>query len=492
MHCDDKSREELLAEAGELQRRVLELEGLYKKEHSLRKKQEKALLFDSLTSLPNRTLFFNHLKQSLSLSRRRRTHVAVLFFGIDRFKLINDTLGNDVGNLLLKQVARRLRKTLRSSDIVARPGRDEFMILLPDLPKGEDAGLTAERIFDALRPPFRLKGHLLHINAAIGISLYPGDGTTPDRLIRNAYTALLEARQTPAPQYHFYCDSFNAGAFDRLLMESSLRVALEKNQFTLHYQPLIDLRSGRITGLEALLRWDHPQIGSVSPGDFIPMLDDIGLISPLTEWILISACRQNKAFQDQGLPPVRMAVNLSPRQLHEEDLPQKIALILESTGLHPKYLELELTEEALVQNLDGTSRTLAALTEMGVHIAIDDFGTGYSSLSYLRHFPINRLKIDRSFVESITTDHNNAAISRAIIVLAHSLRLRVIAEGVETEEQLRFLESLECDEVQGYLFSRPVTAESIPQLLSRAPRVAGLHEDFRFRSGSGVTAVGSP
>lgn len=462
----NRTKGELIAEVAALRQQVEELEKFKRVYEWVEGELSKAYDYDILTGLPSRTLFFNHLSQAVALAQRNNRRLAVLFFSLDRLKLINDNLGHLTGDLLLTEVAGRLATCLRKSDILARPGRNEFMILLPEINRAEDAVPVVDRIFKVVSAPIVLNGRELVVTGNIGISICPNDGASAAILIRRAYTAMLRAREKGRSVYCYYSTGLNDQAFSRLLMENNLRIALQREEFCLHYQPQADLASGRIVGFEALLRWRHPDIGVISPAEFVPIIEEIGLIAPLSEWVLRTACAQNRACREANFPPMRTAVNLSPRQLYQPGLAEIVGRVLEETGLAPHCLELELTEGALVRNVPATADTLAALNGMGVQIAIDDFGIGYSSLSYLRHFPINRLKIDKTFVDSINTDRNNEAISRAIITLAHSLRLTVIAEGVESEEQLELLRALGCDEVQGYLVSRPVSAEGLMRLLA--------------------------
>lgn len=465
----DKSRtkEALLAELAALRQRVTELEAVKREYEWVEEELTKAHYYDPLTGLPSSTLFFNHLSQAVALARRNGRQLAVLFFSLDRLRLINDNLGHQTGDLILREVASRVAACLRESDVLARPGRNEFMILLPEIARAEDVVPVAERVFAALTEPLLVQDQELVVTGNLGVSVYPNDGTSAGPLIRHAYAAMHRARDKGCDTYFFYSQRLNERAFSRLMMENSLRIALQREEFFLYYQPQMDLASGCIVGVEALLRWRHPELGLVSPAEFVPIMEEIGLIVPLSEWVLRTACAQNRAFQEVTAIPLRMAVNLSPRQLYQPGLAQIVGRVLEETGLEPQRLVLELTEGALARNVTTTVATLGALGDMGVKIAVDDFGMGYSSLSYLRHFPIDKLKIDKTFIDSIATDHNNAAISRAIIALAHSLRLDVIAEGVETEEQLEYLRVLGCNEVQGYLIGHPVSADDLSRVLAR-------------------------
>jgi len=461
-----KTKKGLLDEIAELRQRVSILE------EELRRNGERSCedvndqyCYDGLTGLPNRIPFYDFVRHAIAQASRRRQIVSILFFNLDGFKLINETFGEQTGNLLLKEVAERLKFCLRKSDVLARPGWDEFVILLPEIARVEDATVVVERIFDTLHSPFRLNSQDLYINASIGISLYPHDGSDPASLINNAYNAMKRAKENRRNDFRFYSPSVNSHAFKCLLMENSLRMAIKREEIYFQYQPKINITTGKITGMEALLRWTHPEMGAIAPDDFIPIMEEIGLTSPLSEWELITACLYNRECRERGFPAMRVSINLSSRQLSQKDLVSTVSKVLSETGTDPNQLELEITEGDIVKNIESTSKTLKQLSGMGVQIAIDDFGKGYSSLSYLRYFPLNKIKIDKIFVEGITADHSNAAISTAIVTLARNLKLNVIAEGVETVEQLDFLRGLDCDEVQGYLFSHPLSAEESLRLL---------------------------
>ena len=420
---------------------------------------------DALTDLPNRLLFKDRLSLAIAHARRNKLMLAVLLLDLDRFKLINDTLGHAVGDELLQLIAERLTNSLREDDTVARQGGDEFLLLLPEIIKIEDAAKLAQKLMEQIRQPLFIGDHELYITASMGMVLYPNDGRDIETLLKNADTAMYRAKEQGRNNYQLYTPTMNARAFERLTLENSLRRALERNEFTVYYQPKVDIQNRQVAGVEALVRWQHPELGLILPGDFIPAAEDTGLIVPIGEWVLHTACAQNKAWQDAGYPPVRVAVNLSARQFQLQNLVQTVAGVLSATGLDPNCLELEITESIAMQNAEFTIKTLNDLKEMGVQISIDDFGTGYSSLSYLKRFPINNLKIDKSFVQEINTDHDNAAIASAVIVLGQSLNLGVIAEGVETEEQLNFLREQNCDEIQGYLFGRPLPAIDMENIL---------------------------
>ncbi|MCZ6679061.1 MAG: EAL domain-containing protein [Candidatus Poribacteria bacterium] len=423
--------------------------------------------YDSLTGLANRALFMDRLPPALARANRANQMVALMFLDLDRFKTVNDTLGHDVGDLLLQAVAERLKGCLRQMDTVARLGGDEFTLILEGLSHAEDAVTVAEKILQVMAPPFILKNHEVFVSPSIGITIYPHDGDNIEDLMKSADTAMYHAKEGGRNTYQFYTKDMNLHTVDRLTLESDLRRAVEREEFLLHYQPQFSLNTGEVTGVEALIRWHHPERGLVAPSQFIPLAEETGLIIPIGEWVLRAACVQNKAWQAAGFPPVRVAINLSARQFWDKRLFETVAEVLEDTGLNPRYLGLEITEGSAMQDVDYTISASQMLKEIGVQLSVDDFGTGYSSLSYLKRFPIDMLKIDRSFVMDIPADSDDVAITTAIIALAHSLGLKVIAEGVETEDQLQFLRSLQCDEAQGFLFSRPLPAEEVTKLLSQ-------------------------
>ncbi|MBF0458167.1 MAG: EAL domain-containing protein [Nitrospirae bacterium] len=421
--------------------------------------------FDSLTDLPNRTLFYDRLSHVLGHSRRYNQMFALLFLDLDGFKFINNSLGHDIGDLLLKMVAARLPKCVRESDTVAHAGADEFVIILPLLERVQEASMVAEKILDTFSTPFYLDTHECFVGMSIGISVYPDDGDDIDALLKNSDIAMYQAKSKGGNTYQFYNPEMNSRALRRLELENNLRKALEKNEFRLQYQPKIDLNTWSVSGVEALIRWLNPQLGMISPVEFIPLAEETGIIISIGEWVLRTACAQAKHWQDLGCNGILMSVNLSARQFKSKDLVLTISNILEETGLSPDSLELELTETVVMDDAETAIKILREIKNMGIHIAIDDFGMGYSSLSYLKRFPIDCLKIDRSFVNDITTDTDDAAIATAIIAMSHSLKLRVIAEGVETNGQLEFLCALDCDEAQGYLFSKPLPVEDIETFL---------------------------
>ncbi|HWP59396.1 MAG TPA: EAL domain-containing protein [Candidatus Acidoferrales bacterium] len=452
----------ILDDTGKAQRLVL-----VARDVTERKRDEEMIrhlaYYDALTGLPNRTLFNDRLAQALAQAYRSRQMIALMFLDLDRLKAVNDTLGHAMGDRLLQAVSERLKGCLREGDTIARLGGDEFLLLLQGVAHLEDVAKVARRLLDALKPSFYCEGQELHTTASIGIAIYPNDSKDADSLMRNADTAMYRAKELGRNNYQFYSASMNESALQRLSLENSLRRALQRQEFVLHYQPQMSLATGEITGGEALIRWNHPELGMVPPVRFIPIAEESGLILPVGEWVLATASAQNKAWQKAGLKPLRVAVNLSPLHFKHKDLAETIARILEKTELDARYLELEVTESVIMQtselDSDAIVGTMLKLKETGIHVSIDDFGTGYSSLSYLKRFPVDTVKIDQSFIRDITTNPDDAAIARAIISIAHSLGLRVIAEGVETREQLDFLSAEKCDEVQGFFLSRALPAD---------------------------------
>jgi len=426
--------------------------------------------YDHLTQLPNRTLFFDRLTQALARASWHKRVVAVLFLDLDRFKVINDTLGHDVGDLLLQGVAGRLLEVVREGDTVARFGGDEFIITLVDIAEECDVNQIAEKLLHELARPFVIHGRELFVTSSIGISLYPDDGADANALIRNADASMYRAKELGKNNHQRYHPSLQVNSSRRLVLETGLRNALVRREFLLHYQPKVDIVTGRLTGMEALLRWQHPEAGLVLPLEFVPLLEETGLIVPVGAWVLQAACTQAKAWLDAGFAFQRMAVNLSARQFRQPNLSDTVVEALRTSGLHPRHLELELTESILMEHSETTLTSLRELSGMGVQLAIDDFGTGYSSLSYLTRFPIDTLKVDRSFVRDISTDGDDAAIVQAVIAMAHSLGLTVVAEGVETKEQFDFLRRNRCDEIQGNYFSRPLSAAAFALLLEEERR----------------------
>jgi diguanylate cyclase (GGDEF)-like protein/PAS domain S-box-containing protein len=420
---------------------------------------------DPLTGLPNRLLLNARAEHALARARRNEKQMAVLFLDLDRFKYINDTLGHPAGDLLLQQVAERLRKCVRDEDTISRLGGDEFTVVLEDLDDAGAASTVARKILGALSEKAVLFGREVFVTCSIGISLYPRDGEDIVTLFKNADSALYRAKDQGRDTYQFYTEELTTLAVERLELENDLRHALETGELRVHYQPQVNLRSGRITGMEALARWQHPRRGLLMPADFIPLAEETGLIVPLGEWVLRTACFQAKAWLDAGLSTAPVAVNLSPRQFRQKDLVERIAGTLQESGLPPDHLELEITEGLVMFNVEASVTLMGRLKDLGVRFSIDDFGTGYSSLSYLKRFPIDKIKIHQSFVQNITTDPEDAAISSAIISLTHSMKRKAIAEGVETDAQREFLLSHHCDEIQGHHFSKPAPADEIERLL---------------------------
>ena len=429
--------------------------------------------YDHLTGLGNRVLFQESLEGALARAHRGARPVALMFLDLDRFKAVNDTLGHASGDLLLKTVAERLRGSVRETDTVSRMGGDEFGVILEGINAGQDAAVVARKIIHALSQPFDLDGHEVVVTCSIGIAVAPS--SPGDVLVRDADAAMYRAKQQGRNNYQFYTPEMNAQAFQRLTLETNMRAALEREEFVLSYQPQVDLATGRICGAEALLRWRDPHSGLVPPDEFIHVLEDSGLIVPVGEWVLRTACAQARAWEDAGLVPIRISVNISGRQFNQDDLAGRLARILDETGLDPNYLELELTESLLMEDIAVSNAMLDELRVlMGLRLSVDDFGTGYSSLSYLKRFPLDTLKIDRSFVRDIATDRDDAAIVASIISLAHNLQLEVIAEGVETEEQLAYLREKGCDIVQGFYFSEPLPAQDLWSLLKKGEPQLGV------------------
>ncbi len=441
--------------------------------------------FDGLTGLPNRELFKEHLAQAITVAQRQEWRVAVLYMDLDEFKRINDILGYSAGDALLVTVGKRLLQSIRESDRVthgavpggghqaARFGGDEFIVVLTIAHEADDVAKVALRIKNALAQPVLLDEQEVFVTSSIGIALYPDDGEAVDTLLKNADAAMHEAKRAGKNRYRFYTQSMNAHALRRLTMESKLHKALENGEFWLSYQPQMDARSGEIVGMEALLRWDNPELGTVSPFEFISIVENNGLIVEIGEWVLKTACAQAQAWQNAGFPRLRLGVNLSPRQFQKNRLISMVKEALHSTGFSAQYLELELTENLLMRHLDETIEMLDMLCDMGITLSVDDFGTGYSSLNYLKRFPLTTLKIDRSFVNGIPGDADDMAITKAIIAMAHSLKLRVIAEGVEDEQQLAYLCEQGCDEFQGFFFYKPLSAQEFTCALERQKLILG-------------------
>jgi diguanylate cyclase (GGDEF)-like protein len=429
--------------------------------------------YDTLTSLPNRTLFEDRLTQAVALAQRVAKKVAVLFIAIDQLKKVNDSLGHVVGDQLMQQVAVRLRNCVTESDTVARFGGEQFVIMLPELDETKEAADVVALIQETVKKtPFKVARQEIYTTSCVGISFFPDDGRETSSLVENAGAALYRAKKSGENEYRFYTADMHKRVTKRFELETSLRHAIENQEFLLHYQPRVAIDSLQIVGVEALVRWQHPQLGLVPPLDFIPLAEETGLILPIGEWVLREACRQNREWQNKGLNKIRVGVNISARQFQQQDLAETVIRILEEVDLGPEFLELELTESSIMSNAEATILVLTKLQAKGVTISVDDFGTGFSSLSYLQRLPIDSLKVDQSFVRELATGAKDAAVVMAIVSLAHTLRLRVVAEGVETQEQLRFLRLLRCDEVQGYLISKPLPVDGIEQLLTAPRRVA--------------------
>ena len=420
---------------------------------------------DLLTNLPNRLLLNDRISQSIALARRQDRPIAVIFLDLDRFKYINDSLGHATGDKLLQSVSNRLLANVRRSDTVSRQGGDEFVILLSEIAYPEDAATSAAKILVSLSAPHSIGGQDLHVDGSIGISVYPEDGEDAETLINHADTAMYHAKEKGRNNFQFFKPEMNLKAVERQSLEGSLRRALKRDEFLLHYQPKVNLDTGEITGVEALVRWQQPERGLVPPSQFVPIAEDCGLILQIGRWVLREACRQARAWQDAGLPPLPISVNVSAVEFRDKGFVQGVRTILAETGLEARYLELELTERVLMDDAESTASVLQELKMMGVHLSVDDFGTGYSSLSYLRQFPIDVLKIDKSFIHQITADPDDSTIVSAIVNMGKSLKHLVVAEGIETQLQRAYLQTQQCAEGQGYLFSRPLGAAQFAQLL---------------------------
>mgnify|MGYP001256739730 CR=1 FL=1 len=424
--------------------------------------------YDPLTGLPNRRLIEDRFTQALAAAERDGEELALVFIDLDHFKRVNDSLGHSVGDALLCSVAERLSTVVRKVDSMARLGGDEFILVMPGL-NAAAAADVARRLVDVCAQPFRVGSHDLAVTPSLGIALYPADGKDFETLLKNADTAMYQAKQAGRNAFQFYASDMNVATLEHLMLESNLRSALANKEFLLHYQPLVSLATGRIVGVEALLRWQHPHIGLISPARFIPVAEDCGLINPIGDWVLFEVCQQAKAWEAEGIEPVTVAVNVSPVQFRQTAFVDMVAGALAFTGLEPGLLELELTERTVMHDAEVNLGTLSALHRMGVDLSVDDFGTGYSSLAYLKRFPVSKLKIDQSFVRNVVEDADDRAIASTIVRMGKSLRLKVLAEGVETAEQLAWLKAQDCDLAQGYLFSRPLPAAEMAELLRRQP-----------------------
>ncbi|MGK2928953.1 MAG: putative bifunctional diguanylate cyclase/phosphodiesterase [Acidimicrobiales bacterium] len=450
-------------------------------------------LHDDLCGIPNRVLLGDRIASALAQAPREGSRVALLFLDLDRFKTINDSLGHAAGNDLLRAAATRLTETVRSGDTVARLGGDEFAVLLPGVDDPDTPATVAEKVLDAFRVPFEIAGRQLFVSPSIGVSLHPDDARDAEELLRNADAAMYRAKENGRNTFELYTRALNERAHQRLSLESSLHKAVEREELVMHYQPKVDLRSGQIVGMEALMRWEHPELGQLLPGEFIPLAEENGLIVPLGEWALEQACRQTRAWADEGHTALTVAVNLSARQFQHQEVGDMVARVLRLTGLDPASLELELTESLVLQDPEAVMATLHDLKAMGVKCSIDDFGTGYSGLQYLTRFPIDKLKIDRFFVSEISNGGGNARIVAAVIALAHGLRLEVIAEGVESDEQRRFLLEHGCDEMQGFLFSQAIPAMAFEALLPGLPvhvsPAGASHSTVNLRPASAMRSI---
>jgi diguanylate cyclase (GGDEF)-like protein len=429
---------------------------------------------DSLTNLPNRVLLNDRITQAIAFAKRHRTHLAVLFLDLDNFKHINDSLGHEIGDQLLQSVAQNLSACVRGSDTVSRLGGDEFVVLVTEDKYAEDAAVTADKILAALAAPHSIAQQALHVTTSIGISVYPADGQDAETMIKNADTAMYQAKEKGRNNYQFFKSDMNIRAVERQVIEANLRRALERQEFVLHYQPKVNIDTGTITGAEVLLRWLHPVWGMMLPDRFVPIAEDCGLIVPIGRWVLREACAQARRWEDAGLKLASVAVNISAQEFHSKDFVDGVRGILTETGLEPGRLQLEITESALMRDAESSTAILQQLKNIGVQLAVDDFGTGYSSLSYLNQFPIDVLKIDGSFVNEIGSTNGNGIIVKAIIAMGTSLKQRVVAEGVEKQAQLAFLIAQHCEEGQGYFFSRPLIAEQFAALL-----VTGIPRNIR-------------
>ncbi len=427
---------------------------------------ERLAFYDPLTHLPNRTLFFDRFTQALAHAKRSNSIVALLSMDLDRFKKVNDSLGHDVGDLLLKEVSERFKGFLRSGDTVARLGGDEFAIILSDNSTAYNVSIVAQKIIDTISEPFHLKDYTCSVGTSIGIAVYPSDGNDIEHLTKSADIAMYHAKNEGRNNYQFYSENLNVNTIERLAFENELHKAIDNKEFILFYQPVFEPHRKKIVSMEALIRWQHPSRGLLQPGDFIPLAEETGYIKKIGIWVAQRACKQIKEWQKAGYKDIRVAINVSAQQFSQKDGMKSISRIIKEEEISPGCLELELTESCILENEDNATVTMHELRNLGIHHAIDDFGTGYSSLKFIKQLPINKIKIDRSFVKDITENKDDSAIVTAIIAMAHSLQLKVVAEGVETKEQLDYLNRLGCDEIQGYYFSTPLPVDELEELMS--------------------------
>ena len=450
-----------------LTRVLRDLKTEFKRRNLAEEKIRKMAFFDDLTGLPNRALCLNRMDLILAHAQRHKSQVAVLFIDLDNFKVINDSYGHYVGDELLVQIADRLSKNLRKEDTLARISGDEFIVIVDSFEQVQDVTNLAAQILGVIEQPINLRDNEAYVSCSIGIALYPTDGETPVQLIQNADSAMYHAKKIGKNTFEFFSSAIDDQAKLNLQIRNELRKALANNEFFLNYQPIIDTQSGQITGCEALLRWENPTLGTVTPDVFIPIAENSGVILALGDWVLRKACQQNLKWQKEGFAPIVMSVNLSARQLWQEKYADSVDSILRTTGMRPEFLELELTETSIMKDINMATKTLKKLTSLGVSLSLDDFGTGYSSISYLRKLQLDKLKIDRSFIQNIPTNREDNGTLKAILSLAKNLNLSVTAEGVENEHQRDFLKQTQCDSLQGFYFSRPVSAENFAQLLTR-------------------------
>ncbi len=470
--CIEKKTRELLHHNNQLQNEIEQHKSNEKELISHKEHLVKLAHYDNLTALPNRVFFNEMLNKTIKHAKRHKNMMAILFIDLDRFKNINDAFGHHVGDLTIKEIANRFRTVLRAGDILARLGGDEFIILLNDIGHAKFASPVAEKILQACAEPIDIDNHQFSLTTSIGISIYPNDGTSLEDLQSNADIAMFKAKRAGSGIFQYFTKEMNFEAHKHTQTELALRKAISNNEFVLYYQPKLNLKDGSLAGVEALIRWDNPEHGLISPTEFIPMAEETGLIIPIGEWALREACRTSKAWQTEGYQPICMSVNLSPKQFQYQDIATLVENILTETGLDPTHLELEITETAVMDDVESTITKLNNIRKLGVHISIDDFGTGYTSINYLKKFPISVLKIDQSFIKSIPQDQHNTAITSAIIALAHTLEMQVVAEGVETAEQLEYLADHHCDIVQGYYLSRPLPEQKIVLQLSKVENSA--------------------